>query len=173
MPSKPPKQDNQEEPISLRGFNQLLTSFILVIVAVCLIFLVILWLDRYDTPQQNNLPTEKEDQNSQLSNSASTNDVVENGIHVPTGLKVGEGYEIVQAACLTCHSAKLITQNRATREGWHEMILWMQATQGLGNLGNMEPIILDYLATNYAPDESSRRPVLNPDQIEWYILNTD
>jgi hypothetical protein len=46
----------------------------------------------------------------------------------------------------------------------------MQSTQGLWDLGEAEPIILDYLATHYAPEESGRRAAIDLDAIEWYIL---
>jgi len=98
---------------------------------------------------------------------------VENGIHVMTGLKVAEGWEITRGVCTTCHSAKLITQTRATRDGWEQMIRWMQQTQGLWDLGNQEATILNYLAANYAPEEESRRPNLNIEAIEWYVLNLE
>ncbi|MEM8527939.1 MAG: hypothetical protein AAGG68_25080 [Bacteroidota bacterium] len=93
---------------------------------------------------------------------------VENGIHLETGLVYAEGFELVKGTCTTCHSAKLITQNRASRAGWEQMIDWMQETQGLWELGDIEPIILDYLATHYAPEEAGRRA--NLEEIEWYIL---
>ena len=72
-----------------------------------------------------------------------------------------------------CHSAKLVTQNRATRDGWEEMIRWMQAKQGLGDLGANEPVILDYLAANYAPEEIGRRANLNVESIKWYVLDLE
>ena len=62
-------------------------------------------------------------------------DRIVNGIHVATGLVVAEGFEEVKAMCTQCHSAKLVTQNRASRAGWEEMIDWMQETQGLWELG--------------------------------------
>lgn len=95
-------------------------------------------------------------------------DKIENGIHVASGLIAAKGFEIVKGNCTACHSAKLITQNRATREGWEAMIDWMQATQGLWDLGKNEPIILDYLAANYAPEEVGRRA--NLEEVEYYIL---
>jgi len=98
-------------------------------------------------------------------------DLVENGIHVKTGLKSDKNLKLVIAKCTSCHSAKLITQNRATREGWKNMIVWMEATQGLPNLGSEEPLVLDYLSTHYAPEESGRRANLDMNKIEWYILN--
>ncbi len=91
-----------------------------------------------------------------------------NGIHVETGLVVDANWELVRATCTACHSAKLVTQNRADREGWTEMIRWMQKTQNLWDLGENEPLILDYLATHYAPQKKGRRARLT--NIEWYEL---
>lgn len=100
-------------------------------------------------------------------------DLIENGIHVKTGLKSDENLQLVIGSCTSCHSAKLITQNRATRQGWESMIDWMYKTQGLPNLGDREPKIVDYLVKNYAPQEVGRRKNLDIDAIEWYILNVD
>lgn len=98
---------------------------------------------------------------------------IENGIHLPTGLVFAEGFQEVRATCTACHSAKLVTQNRATREGWKSMIRWMQETQGLWELGSIEPVILDYLAEHYAPSEVSRRENLDIAAIQWFILDLD
>lgn len=100
-------------------------------------------------------------------------DEVKDGIHVATGLVYAEGFDIVRGTCTACHSAKLVTQNRATREGWTEMIRWMQASQGLWDLGANEPVILNYLATNYAPKDIGRRANIDVDAIEWYVLDLD
>jgi len=100
-------------------------------------------------------------------------DKVVNGIHVQTGLAYGEGFDIVRGTCTACHSAKLVTQNRATREGWRQMIRWMQETQGLWDLGDNEPIVLDYLAKYYAPKETGRRANIDVAEVEWFILNLD
>lgn len=88
----------------------------------------------------------------------------------PSGLVYAEGFPLVRGNCTTCHSAKLITQNRATRAGWKAMIRWMQETQGLHDLEDDEPAILDYLALHYAPVETGRRANLDTKAIEWYIL---
>lgn len=100
-------------------------------------------------------------------------DLIENGIHIKTGLKNDPNLKVVIGACTSCHSAKLITQNKATEEGWKNMIVWMQETQGLPDLGSTEPIIIDYLAKHYAPKEIGRRQNLDLAAIEWYILNLD
>ena len=97
-------------------------------------------------------------------------DEVVDGVHLQTGLIYAPGFEAVRANCINCHSAKLITQNRASREGWKEMIQWMQATQGLADLGEMESTIVNYLGEHYAPREAARRPLLDMDNIEWYML---
>ena len=100
-------------------------------------------------------------------------DLIKNGIHVRTGLKADKNVNVVISACTSCHSAKLITQNRATRQGWKTMIRWMQETQGLADLGTREPIILDYLAKHYAPVEVGRRANLDLTEVKWYILDLD
>ncbi|MCF8465691.1 MAG: monoheme cytochrome C [Flavobacteriales bacterium] len=92
----------------------------------------------------------------------------ENGIHLATGFKEGENLNLVIANCTSCHSAKMVTQNRATRDGWKTMIKWMQETQNLWELGESEPLILDYLAKYYAPEKAGRRQPLT--DIDWYEL---
>ncbi len=67
--------------------------------------------------------------------------------HELTGLAIGHNLNIVIANCTACHSAKLITQNRATKEGWKSIIVWMQKTQKLWDLGENEEKIIDYLST--------------------------
>jgi len=104
---------------------------------------------------------------------ATESDEVVDGIHVATGLVFAEGFDMVRGTCTACHSAKLVTQNRATREGWTEMIRWMQQKQGLWDLGKNEAVILDYLATNYAPEEIGRRANIDVDAIEWYVLEPE
>lgn len=85
-----------------------------------------------------------------------------------TGLVVADGIQLVKANCMNCHSPKLITQARATRDGWEGMIRWMQEKHRLWDLGEQETAILDYLATHYAPDENKgRRKQL---VVEWYDL---
>ena len=93
---------------------------------------------------------------------------IENGMHVPTGLIAAKGFNIVAQQCTGCHSARLITQNRANREGWKGIISWMQETQNLWDLGPNEAIILDYLSTHYAPDSTGRRKPLVIE--EWYEM---
>lgn len=92
-----------------------------------------------------------------------------NGIHEPTGLIVDTGVEDVIITCGACHSLQLVTQNRADRNGWKDIIVWMQETQKLWDLGQKEDVILDYLAKNYAPENEGRRRNIEID--EWYILN--
>lgn len=83
-------------------------------------------------------------------------------------LAVDDELPLVIQNCTGCHSAKLIAQNRATREGWKNIIVWMQETQNLWDLGTNETKILDYLARHYSPEKSGRRK--NLQNIEWYDL---
>lgn len=88
----------------------------------------------------------------------------EQEIDKETGLIIAPGFEHVKETCTKCHSPMLITQNKADREGWLEMIRWMQAKQGLWQLEpEAENAILDYLAANYGPTAASRRPPLQVD----------
>ncbi len=85
----------------------------------------------------------------------------EEKIDQETGLIMAPGFDQVKEVCTVCHSAMLITQNKADRDGWLEMIRWMQEKQGLQDLeADLENTILDYLAANYGPTAASRRPPL-------------
>jgi len=94
---------------------------------------------------------------------------VADSLDMVTGLVVDDALPLVKGNCIGCHSAKLITQNRASREGWKSMIVWMQETQKLWDLGENEDEILDYLARHYAPEEVGRRE--NLQNIQWYDLD--
>ena len=95
-------------------------------------------------------------------------DLIENGVHVRTGLVDAEGLMTVVYNCTNCHSAKLVTQNRMNTEGWNTTIKWMQETQNLWDLGGNQEIIVNYLVTNYPPQKKGRRMVLK--DIVWYEL---
>ena len=98
---------------------------------------------------------------------------VVDGIDVSTGLIVAAGFEEVRSNCTNCHSAKLVTQNRMSRDTWRKTIIWMQTTQGLWDLGDRQKIILDYLATHYSPEDEGRRANLEISDDEWYKLELD
>ena len=95
-------------------------------------------------------------------------DKIENGIHIRTGLVEGEGLMETVNNCTSCHSAKLLTQNRLSKEGWVSAIRWMQETQNLWDLGKNEVLIVNYLAKNYPPESKGRRE--NIKEIDWYEL---
>lgn len=78
-------------------------------------------------------------------------------------LAPGDGMALVAAQCGVCHSLALVAQNRADREGWTELIRWMQAKHGLWPLGEFETPILDYLSAHYAPARVGRRQPLTAD----------
>ena len=153
------------EDLLKRKINQL------VLILRFTVLLVLVWfagsvclLKFYEPPPNSGTP---EQQITAMAPVFDASQVVE-GIHVATGLKAGEGLQLVIANCTGCHSAKLITQNRATKEGWKSIINWMQATQNLWDLGNNEEPIVTYLTKNYAPEQKGRRQPLQ--DIEWYEL---
>lgn len=86
-----------------------------------------------------------------------------------TGFVMAPNYELVIAQCTGCHSSKLVLQYRGDRLDWLNKIRWMQEKQNLWDLGETEPLILDYLARNYPAVERSdrRKPLENGD---WYEL---
>ena len=135
------------------------------VIIVLLLFLFFVYLLKFYDPNEG----ESMDMAQPITKISETDpSMVVEGIHSPTGLEAGEGLQLVITNCTGCHSAKLITQNRATREGWESIILWMQATQNLWDLGdNLDPIV-SYLAKHYAPEEKGRRLPLR--DIEWYEL---
>ncbi|MBT8183376.1 MAG: monoheme cytochrome C [Eudoraea sp.] len=95
-------------------------------------------------------------------------DKIENGIHLRTGLVEAEGLMETVNNCTSCHSAKLLTQNRLSKEGWLSTIKWMQETQNLWDLGRNEEIIVNYLSENYPPETKGRRENIN--ETAWYEL---
>lgn len=57
------------------------------------------------------------------------------------------------AHCTACHSARLVTQQGQTREGWLNLIVWMQEEQGLWPIPEESlETLLAYLAENYGPE---------------------
>ncbi len=147
------------------------------VIVLGLAFIYLLFGDNLTTAYRNQPvpmdPTAYRPGSGAGADSEEAEDQVIDGVHVQTGLIYAEGFELVRGTCTACHSAKLVTQNRATREGWEEMIRWMQAKQGLWDLGVNEPIILNYLATNYAPEEIGRRANIDVEAIEWYVLELE
>lgn len=90
-----------------------------------------------------------------------------------SGLVIDDAMPIVKGNCTACHSSKIILQSHFSKEKWLERIRWMQRTQKLWDLGENEPVILDYLAKYYGPINApfdGRRMPLEP--IRWYPLKT-
>lgn len=147
---------------------RLITSLILVIVLAVIGLLVGIWWwsenpDYFQSDEQieelDSMPTAPIEVDS---------DEVVDSIHVASGLIADEGYQMVLANCTGCHSADLIKQNRGTEDYWKGLIVWMQTTQGLWDLGENEKTIVQYLSKNYAPTQEGRRANLSG--IKWYQL---
>jgi hypothetical protein len=149
---------SEKEIKALRDMNRKLTNLIITLV----LFIGGLWLALYP-------PVLLQEKPEQIAIIEVDPDLIEEGIHIGSGLIATDGYELVQQNCGGCHSYKLVTQNRNTREGWLETIQWMQETQKLWDLGENESPLLDYLALNYSPEETGRRKQLKI--VEWYELD--
>ncbi len=75
-----------------------------------------------------------------------------------TGFKMTGDWELVRNNCIACHSARLVTQQRATAGQWRTMIRWMQDKQNLWQFDpDVEERIITYLAENYPPEADRRR----------------
>jgi len=136
-----------------------LTAFLLVF----FVTVVLLKFDVLKFPDQDEITTVKDTTETTSAETIATEVVDPYSVLAPD-----DALPIVVGNCTNCHSAKLIAQNRATREGWQDLIRWMQKTQKLWDLGENEDIILDYLAEHYAPENIGRRK--NLENIEWYEL---
>jgi len=158
----------------LNTFSLLMTTLKSITLLSCLVLLYGVFGDKFDfTFQAAENISPAHSYSSNTNQTADDWDKVENGIHLQTGLIYAENFDIIRGQCTACHSGKLIAQNRATREGWTQMIRWMQETQGLWDLGSNEPKILDYLTTHYAPKEVGRRANIDVAAVEWYILDLE
>ncbi|MEQ9302165.1 MAG: cytochrome C [Cyclobacteriaceae bacterium] len=144
---------------SLKKITRLLIGIMSIMVMMVFVSIFAIY---FDTPDQSTA-AEVDPQSNVAQVATSQESVLD-----ITGLADDPNIQIIAANCTACHSAKLVTQNRATREGWKSMIQWMQKTQNLWDLGKNEDIILDYLAKNYAPESKGRRAPL--ENIEWYEL---
>jgi len=67
-------------------------------------------------------------------------------------LAPGEGREVVQAYCSTCHSTRYITmQPPLARETWEAEVNKMVKTFGQPIPEDVQPIIIKYLQAHYTP----------------------
>jgi virginiamycin B lyase len=74
----------------------------------------------------------------------------------PTQLPDGDGKQIVQGACASCHETNLITRSSGySREGWRELILTMIDLSGTPALDTLSK----YLATHF-PEKTNLKPKL-------------
>jgi cytochrome c len=52
-----------------------------------------------------------------------------------------------------CHSIRLVTQRRLSRQRWDQLLEWMVAEQGMAELTpEGRRVILNHLAARYGPD---------------------
>ncbi len=161
--------DNQE---NTKLIPLLVSSLILLAVTMGVGILLIVMLSRPDLFEEKK-PFEGEAKSASSTMARPVSNTVEpveieNGIDVSTGFVAEGDFMLVRSTCTACHSAKLVLQNRATREGWKEMIVWMQETQKLWDLGENEDKILDYLATHYGPVKKGRRSPVKVNS--WYEI---
>ena len=59
-------------------------------------------------------------------------------------------HELVAAYCAGCHSLSIVMQQRATRAGWKDLLVWMEEKQGMPPLEADEDYVLEYLSKYFA-----------------------
>jgi len=141
------------------SMNKKRRSGFIVVIGILILFIGGLFLYVHANNKPRNIPND----------TVVASNEIENGIHVRTGLKEGEGLMVVVAHCTACHSAQLIIQNRMNKEQWNATIRWMQETQNLWDLGDNQEVTVNYLVNNYPVVVKGRRENLK--NIEWYILS--
>lgn len=145
--------------------NHLIHLITVAFIAVIIIFIAsITGIPQFSLPVKNQGKKERKSENPKIKKYDLANEYA---------LADDPNLAIVKKHCTGCHSNRLIAQNRNTREGWEENIRWMQKTQGLWDLGSDELIILDYLASYYAPVKTGRRIQLALTDEEWYVLKVE
>ncbi len=148
-------------------FRLVVSALVLTGIGVVLAGLILVGVANPGSFRSSETETEKTEETPTEALPTTKGEIVD-GHDLGSGLVAEGDYLIVKANCTACHSGKLVTQNRATREGWEEMIRWMQKTQKLWDLGENEDVILDYLAEHYAPEDKGRRENLVVEQ--WYDI---
>ncbi|MDN3644042.1 monoheme cytochrome C [Lutimonas halocynthiae] len=151
--------ENRNKNHDLDSINKRKLFGFIVVIGMLILFVGGLFLYVQSNNKPQNIPNDP----------VFTSNEIENGIHVRTGLKEGEGLMVVVAHCTACHSAQLIIQNRMNKERWNATIRWMQETQNLWELGAQQEVIVNYLVKNYPVYSKGRRE--NLQDIEWYKLS--
>lgn len=68
-------------------------------------------------------------------------------------LPEGPGKDETFYLCHTCHSFRLVRQQRLSRPHWDELLDWMVEEQGMPEIvGEERELILDYLGAHYGED---------------------
>lgn len=74
----------------------------------------------------------------------------------PDPLPEGAAKPIVQRACTTCHTVKMITNKRATQEEWAKTVDDM-TNRGAQLSDDEIDKVIDYLAANFKPVDPDRK----------------
>jgi mono/diheme cytochrome c family protein len=77
---------------------------------------------------------------------------------VRTPLPEGNGREVAERACLSCHSTDLLRQQRLTEKQW-TAVLTKMAGWGAELADSDRAVLLPYLMSQFGPDNDRFRPV--------------
>ena len=122
---------------SRRAYRVLIVLCVLALISGIVIFSVNDGFNGFPKEEKGGYTSKSDDAPVRYENTGSEENIdrIENGIHVRTGLVDAPGLRETVNNCTSCHSAKLVIQNRMSAERWHATIRWMQETQNLWPLG--------------------------------------
>lgn len=89
-----------------------------------------------------------------LSNSHTTNDARPSFDPIDDygGLPRTGEFEFIAAYCSACHSLEIVMQQRANRDGWSDMLTWMEEQQGMVPLDEADrELFLNYFVEHFGP----------------------
>lgn len=69
----------------------------------------------------------------------------------PSDLPPGEGKELVQRMCTSCHALKVVTSKRASKEHWAQIVDQMVSRGAEGSDDEIETVV-EYLSKNFGLD---------------------
>jgi virginiamycin B lyase len=82
-------------------------------------------------------------------------------------LPEGNGRDVVQTACVQCHSVSVVTRAGHDRAGWQNVVAMMR-NNGAQLRDDQVPLVVDYLAKNF-PQRTAQTAVVIPGSVEVTI----
>lgn len=89
--------------------------------------------------------------------SAATFIAAQNGLSINEDLPPGAMQQKATTACLECHEARIILQQRLSKAAWTKEVDKMAKWGAVVEANDRDPLI-DYLSTNFSPEQPAYNP---------------